>query len=97
MYNYLHYINLLHASTPELQQQFRVKSLGIFGSYSHNEQDINSDLDILVSFNEVPSFVTFIRLEDRLREITGLEVDLVMEDGLKSIISQNILREVIRI
>lgn len=97
MQTYHHYVDLINLSKAELQRKFKVKSLGIFGSYSRNEQNSLSDLDILVSFTETPSFVTFIRLEDRLSEITGMNVDLVMEQALKPIISQTILNEVIRI
>lgn len=82
---------------PELQEQFSVKSLGIFGSYVRDQQHTDSDLDVLVNFNELPSLTKFIRLEDRLSELTGLEIDLVMEDGLKPNIGKRILKEVVRL
>ena len=60
-----------------------MKSLGVFGSYVRGQQWADSDLDVLVDFSELPSLIKFIDLEDRLRELTGIEIDLVMEDGLK--------------
>ena len=95
--NYAHYAEILQKHLPELQKQFSVKSLGLFGSYVRGQQQANSDLDILVNFDELPSLIKFIRLEDRLSELTGLEIDLVMEDGLKLNISKRVLKEVVRI
>lgn len=82
---------------PELQKQFGVKSLGLFGSYVRHQQKPSSDLDVLVNFAETPSLVKFIRLENRLTELTGVKIDLVMEDGLKPVIGQRVLKEVVRL
>ena len=94
---YAHYAEILQKHLPELRKQFRVKSLGLFGSYVRGQQRANSDLDILVNFDELPSLIKFINLEDRLSELTGLENDLVMEDGLKSNMGKRVLSEVVRI
>lgn len=93
--SYEYYANLLRHRTPELQKQFAVDALGIFGSYVRGEQDRDSDLDILIRFDKVPSLVQWIRLEDYLSQITGVKVDLVLEDGLKPSIGQRIRREVV--
>ena len=82
---------------PELQKQFGMKSLGLFGSYVRHQQKPSSDLDVLVNFAETPSLVKFIRLENRLTELTGVKIDLVMEDGLKPVIGQRVLKEVVRL
>jgi len=37
---------------PLLKDQFKVKSIGIFGSYMRGEEGRGSDLDILVDFEE---------------------------------------------
>ena len=34
----------------ELKEKFKIKSLGIFGSYARGEQQKNSDVDLLVEF-----------------------------------------------
>lgn len=95
--NYTYYVELLQQHIPKLQQQFGVKSLGIFGSYVRGEQRLDSDLDVLVNFDELPSLVTFIKLEDRLNQLMGIEVDLVMEDSLKPNIGKQVLQEVVRL
>jgi hypothetical protein len=78
---------------PNLKERYRIHSLEIFGSYVRGEQRKNSDLDILISFDEVPSLFTFIRLENDLSDALGVKVDLVMRDNLKPSIAKNILDE----
>ncbi len=80
---------------PLLRKKFRVKKIGIFGSYSRGEQRKRSDLDILVEFFEDPSLFKFIGLENYLSDILGIKVDLVMKNSLKPNIGKQILSEVI--
>lgn len=86
---------ILKQQLPKLGDQYRVKSLGLFGSYMRGEQKIGSDLDILVEFNETPSLFTFVELGDKLSQLLGVKVDLVMKKALKPAIGKHILREVI--
>ncbi|HLF75802.1 MAG TPA: nucleotidyltransferase family protein [Anaerolineales bacterium] len=85
----------LRQQLPLLREQYGVETLEVFGSYIRQEQKADSDLDILVTFTEVPSLLKFIRLENDLSEILGVQVDLVMKDSLKPAISEFILREAI--
>jgi len=82
---------------PFLKEKFRVKKIGIFGSYSRGEQRKSSDIDILVEFYDAPSLFEFIRLERYLKTILKIKVDLVMKDSLKPYIGKHILEEVIYI
>ncbi|MFC1620844.1 nucleotidyltransferase family protein [Candidatus Omnitrophota bacterium] len=79
----------------ELQHDFRVKEIGIFGSYLRGEERKNSDLDILVEFEESPSLFKFIQLEHYLEGLLKVKVDLVMRDALKPVIGERIMHEVI--
>ena len=79
----------------ELAHQYTVKELGIFGSYVRGEQQAHSDLDILIDFDEYPSLLEFIGLEQSLSEQLGLPVDLVMKSDLKPRLRQRILQEVV--
>lgn len=92
-----YYAEILQNHLPELRKQYKVRSLGLFGSYVRGQQRADSDLDVLVNFSELPSLFQFINLEDRLKELTGLEIDLVMEDGLKPNIGKRVLKEVVRL
>jgi uncharacterized protein len=85
----------LRVQKPTLVAKYKVKEIGIFGSYVRGEQNPQSDLDILIDFEEYPSLLEFVGIEDELSERLGLKVDLVMKSGLKPRIGQRILREVI--
>lgn len=91
------WIDILHNHLPELTQRYPVKSLGVFGSYIHNQQTPASDLDILVAFNKPISLFSFVAMEQELSNLLGVQVDLVMKESLKPHIGQIILNEVISI
>ena len=78
-----------------LAERYSVEKLEVFGSYVRDEQKADSDLDVLVTFIEAPSLLTFIAIENYLSDLLGIKVDLVMKDSLKPNIGQQILREAI--
>jgi len=86
---------ILKQHEAEIKLRYDVRDIGIFGSFLHNNQKRNSDLDILVEFNKAPGFFKFIELEDYLTEILGVKVDLVMKSALKPKIGEHILSEVV--
>ena len=85
----------LRAQKSRLVEKYKVKQIGLFGSYIRGEQQPQSDRDILIDFEEYPSLLEFINLEDELSESLGLKVDLVMKNGLKRHLDEHILREVV--
>jgi predicted nucleotidyltransferase len=50
-------------------------------------------VDLLVQFDEVPGFVGYVRLRNRLEQILGRRVDLVMASGLHPRLRERVLRE----
>lgn len=82
---------------PVLSEQYKVKSLALFGSYVRNEQRKDSDLDILIEYTETPDLITYIELENKLSDFLGIKVDLVMKDGLKPRLARRILEEAVPI
>lgn len=61
---------------PELQRQFKVTKLALFGSYARGEQRPDSDVDILVEVD--PSIgLEFVTLAERFEKLLGTSVDLV--------------------
>ncbi len=80
---------------PDLVKKYHVATIEIFGSYVRNEQEQDSDLDLLVTFYKVPSLIKFIELKNYLTDQLQVNVDLVMKDALKPSLRQNILNEVI--
>lgn len=88
-------LDILRQQIPTLAERYSVEKLEVFGSYVRSEQNKDSDLDILVTFKEVPSLLTFITIEHYLSDLLGIKVDLIMKDSLKPKIGQQILREAI--
>jgi len=78
--NDLKHIIAQHQKT--LEQEYKVKSIALFGSYVRDEQTQSSDVDILVEFSEPVGFL-FIHLADYLEEILGVKVDLLTPDAIK--------------
>lgn len=66
----------------ELEEKYKVKRIGVFGSYARGDQNQGSDLDILVEFKEPVGFL-FIHQADFLEEILESQVDLATPDAIK--------------
>jgi len=79
----------------EIKKKYKVKNIGIFGSYVRGDQNKRSDIDILVEFNEPIDFFLFLELEEKLSQILDLKVDLIMKKALKPGIGKHILKEVV--
>jgi len=77
-----------------LFKNYAIKSLAIFGSYSRNEQNALSDVDILVEFHKKIG-IKFIDLADELEEILDSKVDLVSRNGIKDNYFQSISSDLI--
>ena len=92
-----HFVWVLNQHLPALAERYKVKYLGVFGSYIRNEQKSTSDLDLLVEFYETPSLFQYIRFERYLSELLDVKVDLVMKDALKPAIGRHILKKVVQI
>ena len=88
---------LLAEHKPEIQIKFKVKEIGIFGSYVRDRQKRKSDIDVLVEFSEPVGLFEFMELEEYLQALFGVKVDLVSRKALKRHIGERILKEVIYI
>lgn len=88
-------LEIFHQQIPLLAERYHIEKMEVFGSYVRDEQRKDSDLDILVTFKEVPSLLTFISIENYLSDLLEIKVDLVMKDSLKPAIGKRILKEAI--
>jgi len=85
----------LRAYKPIIKERFKVKNIGIFGSFARGEQTLKSDIDILVEFDkEGKTFRNYMELKYFLEDLLGLEVDLVMIGAIKDELKETILKEV---
>jgi len=87
--------DILAQHKEELEQRYKVKGIGIFGSYARGEQRKRSDVDILVEFEQPLGLFKFMDLEDYLAALIGTKVDLVSKMALKPRIGEHILKEVV--
>ena len=78
----------------ELNHEYAVSKIGIFGSYARNEPTLDSDLDILVDFSKPVGFISFMQLEQHLHQLLGIKIDLVTRAALRPRIGEHILKEV---
>lgn len=79
---------------PVLEKKYKVKSIGLFGSFARDEANEDSDIDILVEFSGNIGW-EFIDLKEFLEESLEREVDLVTIEALKPELKEDILRDVI--
>ena len=85
---------ILMEKKPFLVKKYKIKDIGIFGSYVRGEETKRSDVDLLIEFRESPGFLEFMEIENFLSDTLGIKVDLVMKSALKPRIGQHILNEV---
>jgi uncharacterized protein len=78
---------------PQLEKEYSVKKIAIFGSVVRKKESKDSDIDILVEFRSPISLFRFMDLEEVLESRLGKKVDLVTKDALKPIIGKHIMQE----
>ena len=86
-------IDKLKELKPELYKDFRVKKIGLFGSFSNESYSEESDIDLLVEL-EKPIGWKFLTLEIYLEKVFNRKVDLVTKKALKSQLRDQILNQV---
>ena len=85
---------ILRERRDEMERDYGVAEIGVFGSCVRGEAGGDSDVDILVVFSRPVGFFKFLELEERLSEWLGAKVDLVTKAALKPHIGRRILDEV---
>jgi len=79
----------------ELRDHFRVKELGVFGSYVRGQQKEKSDIDLLVEFERPVSLLGLVSLENHLSDLLRIKVDLVPKGDVRPELKEGIIKEVI--
>ncbi len=52
MYSQKQTLDFILQSKPMLREKYYVSKIGLFGSYARQEQSVNSDIDLIVEFDE---------------------------------------------
>lgn len=87
----------LSGCAQEIRERFSVKGLSIFGSVARGEAADDSDVDVLVAFEQKASFDLFMDLKFYLEELLGTGVDLVTDKALRPQVRRAIEREMINV
>ncbi|MCW6037580.1 nucleotidyltransferase family protein [Spirulina subsalsa FACHB-351] len=93
--NLVNICSVLKQNLRQIKLRYGVKSLGVFGSFVREEATEHSDLDILVEFEDVPTFRKYMDLKFFLEDLFSRRVDLVIQSDIKPQIREQILREVV--
>ena len=88
-------LKILRIIFDEISLEYKVKRIGLFGSFVKNVESEESDIDILVELSEPISLFRIANLKDLLTQKFGRKVDLVLKGGLKPLIKERILEEVV--
>jgi hypothetical protein len=74
-----------------------IRNVGLFGSYSRDEQSVKSDIDILIDFiPEMENFDNYMAVCDLIEDLFENEnVEIVTKNGLSPYIGPKILNEVV--
>ncbi|MCK4475099.1 MAG: nucleotidyltransferase domain-containing protein [Methanophagales archaeon] len=90
-------LNFIRQNMNYLKEHFFIKKIGLFGSFVHNEQTEDSDIDIIIELEE--NTPAIYELKEELREFIGKQfhrdVDIAREKYLKSYVKSQIINEAV--
>ena len=89
--------NTIAAEKDEIRRKYRAEIKGIFGSYARGDFHTDSDLDLLVDFDEGANLFDLVGLQQFLEEKLGCKVDLVSRRSLREELRTSVLDEMITI
>jgi len=79
----------------EITSKFKPKMVGVFGSYARGENKRNSDLDILIDFEQQLNLLDIVGLEQELTDRLGVKVDLItlrsLDPRLKDYVEKDLI------
>lgn len=75
-------------------RKYKVKKIGVFGSLVRGEAQENSDIDMLVQFEENADLFDFLGLALFLEEKLHHKIDIVPERALRSELKDSVLKDV---
>lgn len=80
-----------------LRKTYGVEEIGVFGSFARGDATENSDVDISIELNQkIPvGLFEFAGIQFYFEDLLGKKVDLVIKSGIKSLIRDNILSQLI--
>ncbi len=86
-------INEKREAVIALAEKHGARNPRIFGSVARGEAEPDSDIDILVKMEEDRSLLDVSALVLDLRDLLGVKVDVISEDGLYWLLRRRIIKE----
>jgi predicted nucleotidyltransferase len=90
-------LDYLTKQKEKLQEKYGISKIGLFGSYSKNENHQDSDIDIVFEIEQDKKFSMFqyLELKKDLENTFHSKIDLVREAVLKKEIKEYIQKDII--
>jgi hypothetical protein len=97
MYTRKQILDFISKNKTLLKKEFHISKIGLFGSYARNEQKINSDIDLIIEFEEnTPDlFDIKVGIKQFFKENLNIEVDICREKYIKPLFKKRIQNETI--
>ena len=89
-------LSALRACAADLKR-LGVAHLSVFGSFARGTATPDSDVDVLVEFQDAATFDHFMDVKFLLEDLLGRRVDLVTTKALRPELRERIEREAIRV
>jgi len=88
-------LSQLQQVKPVLVSEYGLKRIGLFGSFARNEQNNDSDIDIVIETSK-PDFSSFAGTLILLEKVLGKRVDLIRKhDKMRKSLTERIEKEAI--
>ena len=88
---------ILREHKAELAARFDVTELALFGSTARNEAGPDSDVDILVGYDELPDWKTYFAVGPYLEDLFGRRVDVCTFAELRQEFRASVAAEAVRV
>lgn len=81
----------------KFRTEYHISKIGLFGSYARDEQNQDSDIDLIFEFDEKAKhlFTTKETVRDLIATQFGIKVDLCREKYIKPFFKESILKDAI--
>lgn len=93
MHNTIEHIEQIKIKISATLKQAGVTRSAIFGSFAKNKESKESDIDILVEFQEGKTLLDLVALKAKLEKILNRKVDLMTYRSLSPFLRERILKE----
>lgn len=85
--------NRLKELKPQLERDYKLKRLRLFGSHARDDFKPESDVDLIVEFSERPTYFTLAGMKHKIEDFLEKDVDMVFEHSIFPELKKSILED----